>query len=131
MSIEPASSEIDFAQPVVTAPLQQPTNESYKNRVPDEPYKVAEVNIDDEPETFHAPRGRTKDTAHRSSPRGPRVMVMNLFTKDIFELARGPLTRGEMLDLTEGFNPKYWQVQIWNAVRTGPSNKLVWAGLDG
>ncbi len=131
MSIEPASSEIDFAQPVVTAPLQPPATESYKNRVPDEPYKITEVNIDDEPETFHAPRGRAKDTAHRSSPRWPRVMVMNLFTKDIFELARGPLTRGEMLDLTEGFSTKYWQVQIWNAVRTGPSNKLVWAGLDG
>lgn len=48
----------------------------------------------------------------------PRLVALNLQTKDIYEMHRGPITREQMTEICEGFSPKFWQMQLWNGMHT-------------
>jgi hypothetical protein len=114
MNIEPASSELDFVTPVVTAPLQPPTVEKFKGRLPDSPAEIPEVDIDDEEPKVDGRKGHGGLSPRRRESSWPRVMAMYLKDRFTFELHRGPITQAQLTDLVNGLDSSIWNVVVWD-----------------
>jgi hypothetical protein len=54
----------------------------------------------------------------------PRVMALNMVTKDMIELHRGAITRAQLCELVADFNPKVWDIQIWNHVKCSAPSEM-------